>query len=113
MKNKKINVIGSGLAGCEIAYQLVKAKRGLSVNLYEVKQVKKNLVQNLDSFVELVCFNSFCSKSIENASGILKEELKILYSLIIKAALASAIPSDDALAVDRHLFSNYVTQHFI
>ncbi|AHF57347.1 methylenetetrahydrofolate--tRNA-(uracil(54)-C(5))-methyltransferase (FADH(2)-oxidizing) TrmFO [Spiroplasma eriocheiris] len=108
MKNKKINVVGAGLAGCEIAYQL--AKRGLSVNLYEVKQVKKNPVQNLDSFAELVCSNSFRSKSVENASGILKEELKMLDSLIIKAALASAISADDALAVDRQLFSNYVTQ---
>ncbi|AHI57604.1 hypothetical protein P344_01190 [Spiroplasma mirum ATCC 29335] len=107
MKNKKINVVGTGLAGCEIAYQLAKTKRGLSVNLYEVKQVKKNPVQNLDSFVELVCSNSFRSKSIENASGILKEELKILDSLIIKAALASAIPVDDALTVDHQLFSNY------
>nr|WP_250638245.1 FAD-dependent oxidoreductase [Spiroplasma citri] len=111
MKQKEINVIGAGLAGCEIAYQL--AKLGLKVKLYEAKTLFKNPVQKLDTFAELVCSNSFRSVSKENAIGILKEELKLLDSLILKTAYDVQITADDALSVDRELFSQKVTATLI
>ena len=107
MKTKEINIVGAGLAGSEIAYQL--AKRGLKVNLYEGKGKHKNLVQKLETFAELVCSNSFRSVSKENAIGILKEELKLLDSLILKTAYEVQVPGDDALSVDRELFSAKIT----
>nr|WP_268794880.1 FAD-dependent oxidoreductase [Spiroplasma kunkelii] len=76
--------MGAGLAGCKIAYQL--SKRGLKVKLYEEKTLFKNPVQKLDTFAQLFCSNSFCSVSRENAIGILKEELKLLNSFILKIA---------------------------
>ncbi|WP_241969930.1 FAD-dependent oxidoreductase [Spiroplasma poulsonii] len=107
MKTKEINIVGAGLAGSEIAYQL--AKRGLKVNLYEGKSKQKNSVQKLETFAELVCSNSFRSVSKENAIGILKEELKLLDSLILKTTYEVQVPGDDALSVDRELFSTKIT----
>ena len=105
--NDYINVIGAGLAGSEAAYQI--AKRGIKVKLYEMKPHKKNPAHHSNDFGELVCSNSLKSMSIENASGLLKEEMKSLDSLIMQAAYQSNVKSGQALSVDRDLFSNFIT----
>ncbi|QGS51754.1 methylenetetrahydrofolate--tRNA-(uracil(54)-C(5))-methyltransferase (FADH(2)-oxidizing) TrmFO [Spiroplasma tabanidicola] len=104
---KIVNIIGAGLAGCEAAYQL--AKRQIYVNLYEKKTIKKNSVQTLDLFAELVCSNTLRSTDLKNAVGTLKEEMRLLDSLIIKAAEFAKIPAGESLAVDRKKFSQYIT----
>ncbi|MFV0499323.1 MAG: methylenetetrahydrofolate--tRNA-(uracil(54)-C(5))-methyltransferase (FADH(2)-oxidizing) TrmFO [Bacilli bacterium] len=104
---KKVKVIGAGLGGCECAYQL--AKRGISVELYEMKPHKKSPAHKSDLFAELVCSNSLRSNALLNAVGVLKEEMRMLDSLIIKAAHYSEIPAGKALAVDREKFSKYIT----
>lgn len=105
--NLKVNVIGAGLAGAEASYQL--AKRGISVNLYEMKRIKKTEAQTSDFFAELVCSNSLRSNDILNAAGLMKEELRMLDSLVLRAAEANKVPAGSALAVDRELFSKYIT----
>ncbi len=102
----KVTIIGAGLAGCEAAWQL--AENGVEVHLYEKKKIHKNEIQTLETFAELVCSNTFRSVSTQNAVGILKKELEILGSFILDCAYKTQIPSDDALAVDRELFSNMV-----
>ncbi|QWC00126.1 methylenetetrahydrofolate--tRNA-(uracil(54)-C(5))-methyltransferase (FADH(2)-oxidizing) TrmFO [Mycoplasmatota bacterium] len=102
-----VNVIGAGLAGSEAAYQL--AKRNIKVKLYESKKVKKTPAQNLDGFAELVCSNSLRSDSLMNAAGVMKAELRKLDSLVLKAADKYSVPAGNALAVDRDLFSQYIT----
>ncbi|AHB36175.1 methylenetetrahydrofolate--tRNA-(uracil(54)-C(5))-methyltransferase (FADH(2)-oxidizing) TrmFO [Spiroplasma apis] len=104
---KRINIIGAGLAGCEAAWQL--AKRKIDVRLFEIKRVQKNPVQKLDSFAELVCSNTLRSLDNKNAVGTLKEEMKLLDSLILEAAYYAQIPAGGSLAVDREKFSNYIT----
>lgn len=104
---QKINVIGAGLAGCEAAWQI--AKRGGKVRLYEMKPHKMSPAHNLDTFAELVCSNSFRSNQLENAVGLLKEELRRMDSLIIQCADINAVPAGGALAVDREDFSKCVT----
>ncbi|WP_026389734.1 methylenetetrahydrofolate--tRNA-(uracil(54)-C(5))-methyltransferase (FADH(2)-oxidizing) TrmFO [[Acholeplasma] multilocale] len=104
---KKINIIGAGLSGSEAAYQL--AKKGYSVNLFEVKKLKRNPVQVTDNFGELVCSNSLRSDDLGNAVGTLKEEMRMLDSLIIKAAEFARVPAGGSLAVDRDKFSGYIT----
>jgi methylenetetrahydrofolate--tRNA-(uracil-5-)-methyltransferase len=106
--NKTINVIGAGLAGCEAAYQI--AKRGINVKLYEMKPHKCSPAHHSDNFAELVCSNSLRSDQLENAVGLLKEELRVMDSLILKAADATRVPAGGALAVDREGFSEYVTK---
>lgn len=103
----KVNVIGAGLAGSEAAYQL--AKRGIRVRLYEMRPNKFTEAHRTEGFAELVCSNSFRSAAIENAVGLLKEEMRMLDSLIMKAADATRIEAGSALAVDRKQFSDYVT----
>ena len=103
----KVNVIGAGLAGCEAAYQL--AKRGIEVNLYEMKKYKKSPAHKLDTFAELVCSNSLRSNQITNAVGLMKEELRRLDSLIIKIADKTKVPAGGSLAVDRDSFSKEIT----
>jgi methylenetetrahydrofolate--tRNA-(uracil-5-)-methyltransferase len=105
---KEVNIIGAGLAGSEAAYQL--AKRGISVNLYEMKTKKKTDAQQSDFFAELVCSNSLRSNDLLNAAGLMKEELRKLDSLVIKAADLNKVPAGSALAVDRDLFSEYITK---
>ena len=105
---KVVNVIGAGLAGSEAAYQL--AKRGIQVNLYEMKTVKKTDAQTLDTFAELVCSNSLRSNDVKNAAGLMKEELRKLDSLIIRIADQTKVPAGSALAVDRELFSELITE---
>ncbi|MDD6225829.1 MAG: methylenetetrahydrofolate--tRNA-(uracil(54)-C(5))-methyltransferase (FADH(2)-oxidizing) TrmFO [bacterium] len=105
----KANVIGAGLAGCEAAYQL--AKRGIFVNLYEMKPVVKSPAHKSDLFAELVCSNSLKALRIASAAGMLKEEMRMLDSLIMKCADATSVPAGGALAVDRDLFSKAVTEN--
>lgn len=108
---KHINVIGAGLAGCEAAWQI--AKRGIEVHLYEMKPHKKSPAHHSDTFAELVCSNSFRSDMLENAVGLLKEELRLLDSLIIQCADENRVPAGGALAVDRHGFSQEVTNKIL
>ncbi len=103
-----VTVIGAGLAGAEAAWQL--ATRGVPVRLIEMKPKKKSPAHHTDGFAELVCSNSFRAADVTNAVGLLKEELRRLGSLIMEAADSSAVPAGGALAVDRHLFSAYVTE---
>ncbi|MBI9008833.1 MAG: methylenetetrahydrofolate--tRNA-(uracil(54)-C(5))-methyltransferase (FADH(2)-oxidizing) TrmFO [Tenericutes bacterium] len=103
-----VNVIGAGLAGSEAAYQL--AKRGIEVNLYEMKRLVKNDAQKSDLFAELVCSNSLRSDDVKNAAGLMKAELRMLDSLVIKAADNNKVPAGSALAVDRDNFSGYITE---
>ena len=104
----KVRVIGAGLAGSEAAYQL--AKRGYEVELYERKGIKRHPAFKSDDFCELICSNSLRSDDLNNAVGLLKEEMRILDSLIMKAADMYRIPAGKSLAVDRNGFSEYVTQ---
>ncbi len=105
---KEVVVIGAGLAGSEAAYQL--AKRGIKVKLYEMKPVKFSEVHKLEGFAELVCSNSLGSFDSANASGLMKEEVKRLGSLIVECAYATKVPAGQALAVDRDLFSEMITK---
>lgn len=105
---KFINVIGGGLAGSEAAYQI--AKRGINVKLYEMKPVKFSPAHSNENLAEIVCSNSFKSNLHTNACGVLKEELRMLDSLLIKIADEAAVPAGQALAVDREKFSARVTE---
>ena len=104
-----INVIGGGLAGCEAAYQI--AKRGIKVKLYEMKPIKFSPAHSNKDLAEVVCSNSFKSNLLTNACGLLKEELRILDSLLIKCADETSVPAGQALAVDREKFSTLVTKY--
>ncbi len=106
--NDGVMVVGAGLAGCEAAYQL--AKRNIPVQLYEMKPHKKSPAHHSDLFAELVCSNSLRGAGLANAVGLLKEEMRHLDSLIIKAADATQVPAGGALAVDRTAFSAYITK---
>ena len=108
MEQKKINVFGGGLAGCEAAYQA--AKRGVYVDLYEMKPQKMTPAHTSDNLAELVCSNSLRSNCLTNAVGLLKEELNLMDSLIMQAAYATQVEAGSALAVDRHKFSEYITK---
>ena len=103
-----VKVIGAGLAGTEAAWQL--AQRGIQVELYEMKPHKKSPAHHTDTFAELVCSNSLRGDKIENAVGLLKEELRRLDSLIITCADATRVEAGGCLAVDRQGFSDLVTQ---
>ncbi len=103
----KITICGAGLAGSEAAWQA--AERGVGVRLYEMKPEKYTPAHHSPEFAELVCSNSLRSDSLTNAIGLLKEELRRLGSLIMKAADATRVPAGSALAVDRVLFSEYIT----
>ena len=104
-----ISVIGGGLAGCEAAYQI--AKRGIKVKLYEMKPIKFSPAHSNKDLAEVVCSNSFKSNLLTNACGLLKEELRILDSLLIKCADETSVPAGQALAVDREKFSALVTKY--
>ena len=103
-----VKVIGAGLAGTEAAWQL--AQRGIPVELYEMKPHKKSPAHHTDTFAELVCSNSLRGDKIENAVGLLKEELRRLDSLIISCADATRVEAGGCLAVDRQGFSDLVTE---
>ena len=105
---KNITIIGGGLAGSEAAYQI--AKRGIKVKLYEMKPSKFSPAHSNCNLAEIVCSNSFKSNLITNASGLLKEELRQLDSLLIKIADEVQVPAGQALAVDREKFAEEVTK---
>ena len=107
MSNKVVNVIGAGLAGSEAAWQL--AKRGIPVRLYEMRPVKQTPAHHTSQFAELVCSNSLRANTLTNAVGVLKEEMRLLDSVIIHSADDCAVPAGGALAVDRHEFAAKVT----
>ena len=104
----KVKVIGAGLAGAEAAWQL--AQRGLQVQLYDMKPAKKSPAHHADTFAELVCSNSLRGDRLENAVGLLKEELRRLGSLIMTCAEATRVEAGGCLAVDRQGFSDMVTE---
>ena len=103
-----ITIIGAGLAGSEAAYQIAKA--GIKVKLYEMKPIKFSGAHSNENLAEIVCSNSFKSNLHTNACGLLKEELRILDSLLIKIADETSVPAGQALAVDREKFSQRVTE---
>ncbi|WP_454968819.1 FADH(2)-oxidizing methylenetetrahydrofolate--tRNA-(uracil(54)-C(5))-methyltransferase TrmFO [Gemella sanguinis] len=105
---KKVIVIGAGLAGSEAAWQL--AKRGVNVDLYEMRPKKMTPAHKTQNFAELVCSNSLRANNITNAVGLLKEEMRRLDSLIIRCADATQVPAGGALAVDRDKFSEMITE---
>jgi methylenetetrahydrofolate--tRNA-(uracil-5-)-methyltransferase len=103
-----IHIIGAGLAGCEAAWQI--AKRGGRVVLFEMKPLRYSPAHQSSLFAELVCSNSFKSDSIENAPGVLKEEMRRLDSLIMRVAEETRVPAGESLAVDRKAFSEKITR---
>ncbi|MGG4183769.1 FADH(2)-oxidizing methylenetetrahydrofolate--tRNA-(uracil(54)-C(5))-methyltransferase TrmFO [Paenibacillus sp. SEL1] len=105
---QKVTVIGAGLAGSEAAWQI--ASRGVPVKLYEMRPVVKTPAHHTDKFAELVCSNSLRANGLTNAVGVLKEEMRILNSLILSAADRHAVPAGGALAVDRDGFSGHITE---
>ena len=108
MPSPKIRIIGAGLAGCEAAYQA--SRLGVEVELYEMKPKSYSPAHHSPGFAELVCSNSLRSNDLSNAVGLLKEEMRLMGSLIIEAAYATAVPAGSALAVNRHQFSDYITE---
>ncbi|HRY77181.1 MAG TPA: methylenetetrahydrofolate--tRNA-(uracil(54)-C(5))-methyltransferase (FADH(2)-oxidizing) TrmFO [Candidatus Izemoplasmatales bacterium] len=108
MNDSPVHVIGAGLAGVEAAHQL--AHKGIPVYLHEMKKIRKSPAHQSESFAELVCSNSFRSDSIDNAVGLLKEELRLCGSLVMQAADATRVPAGSALAVDRSAFSEWLTR---
>lgn len=108
MRNKKVHVIGAGLAGAEAAWQI--SKFGVEVILHEMRPTKKTPAHKTGNFAELVCSNSLRANSLENAVGVLKEEMRRLDSIIMAAADENKIPAGGALAVDRENFSAAVTE---
>ncbi|TCN25631.1 FADH(2)-oxidizing methylenetetrahydrofolate--tRNA-(uracil(54)-C(5))-methyltransferase TrmFO [Mesobacillus foraminis] len=108
MTEATVTVIGAGLAGSEAAWQL--AKRGIKVRLYEMRPVRQTPAHHTDKFAELVCSNSLRANTLTNAVGVLKEEMRLLDSVIIGSADACSVPAGGALAVDRHEFAARVTE---
>jgi methylenetetrahydrofolate--tRNA-(uracil-5-)-methyltransferase len=105
---KKVIIVGAGLAGSEAAWQA--ARLGAEVTLYEMRPVKSTPAHKTAGFAELVCSNSLRGAGMENAVGVLKEEMRRLGSIIMEAADATEVPAGGALAVDRHGFSDYITK---
>lgn len=105
---ERVTVIGGGLAGSEATWQL--AKRGIEVDLYEMRPVKMTPAHETCNLSELVCTNSMRSNQLSNAVGLLKEEMRQLDSLIMRVADETAVPAGGALAVDRDSFSKKITQ---
>lgn len=104
---QQVTVIGAGLAGTEAAWQI--ASRGVRVKLYEMRPVVKTPAHHTDKFAELVCSNSLRANGLTNAVGVLKEEMRMLNSLVLAAADRHAVPAGGALAVDRDGFSGEIT----
>ncbi len=104
----KVTVVGAGLAGSEAAWQI--AESGVRVTLHEMRPVIKTPAHHTDRFAELVCSNSLRANGLTNAVGVLKEEMRILNSLIMRAADKHAVPAGGALAVDRERFSDEITR---
>ncbi len=107
MNKEYVTVVGAGLAGCEAAWQI--ARLGVPVVLYEMKPNKRSDAHHSDGFAELVCSNSLRSNQLNNAVGLLKEEMRRMGSLIMEAAYETQVPAGSALAVNREQFSAYIT----
>ena len=103
----RVKVIGGGFAGCEACYQLLK--RGVDVTLVEMKPLRKSPAHSLDTLCEVVCSNSFKSDDVATSSGLLKSEMRLLDSFIVRIAERTRVPAGNALAVDRYAFSQMVT----
>ncbi len=104
----KITVIGAGLAGCEAAWQI--ASKGIQVDLVEMKPSKMSAAHHSTDFAELVCSNSLKASRVDSAAGLLKEEMRRFGSLCLKAADVSSVAAGGALAVDRKIFSSFITE---
>lgn len=104
---KAVHVVGAGLAGCEVTWQLIN--NNIPVILHEMRPIKKSPAHKTDLFAELVCSNSLRAGNVENAVGLMKEEMRKTNSLIIKAADLMQVPAGGALAVDREGFAQYIT----
>ena len=104
----KVIIVGGGLAGCDCAWQLAQA--GIAVELYEMKPDRRSEAHFEDGLAELVCSNSFRATGPAAAIGLLKEEMSALGSLIMEAAFETRVPAGGALAVDRALFSEFITE---
>lgn len=102
-----VRVIGAGLAGCEAAYRL--ANHGIDVELYEMKPIKMSAAHHSTNFSELVCSNSLKASRLESSAGLLKEEMRRFNSLVMQASVVSEVPAGGALAVDREIFSDFIT----
>lgn len=107
MEQTIINVIGGGLAGSEASLYL--ARKGYKVRLYEQKPIQRSPAHHSDNLGELVCSNSLKNKNLDNACGLLKEEMKYFSSIMMEASAHSEVPAGNALSVDRDLFSSYIT----
>src|SRR5678816_3009250 len=103
-----IHIIGGGLAGSEAAWQA--ANLGVDVTIHEMRPVRPTAVHQTDGLAELVCSNSFRADKIDNAVGLIKEEMRRLGSIVMRAADTARVPAGAALAVDRHVFSDAVTK---
>ncbi len=103
-----IHIIGGGLAGSEAAWQA--AELGVDVTIHEMRGVRGTAVHQTDALAELVCSNSFRADKIDNAVGLIKEEMRRLGSIVMRAADVARVPAGAALAVDRHVFSETVTK---
>src|SRR3954468_4781121 len=103
-----IRIIGGGLAGCEAAWQA--ASRGVPVTLHEMRPGRPTQVHKTDGLAELVCSNSFRGDKLDNAVGLLKEEMRRLDSIVMRAAELSRVPAGAALAVDRERFAQSITE---
>src|SRR5919106_2234624 len=104
----RVTIVGGGLAGCEAAWQL--ARRGVGVDLHEMRPVRTTPVHQTDQLAELVCSNSLRGNSLDQAAGLLKEEMRRMGSLVIRVADEVRVPAGSALAVDRGLFSRKITE---
>src|SRR5258705_3841707 len=103
-----IRIIGGGLAGSEAAWQA--ASQGAQVTLHEMRPARQTAVHKTDRLAELVCSNSFRGDKLDNAVGLLKEEMRRLDSLVMRAAEASRVPAGAALALDRERFAQAITE---
>ena len=104
----RVTIVGGGLAGCEAAWQL--ARRGIGVDLYEMRPVRQTPVHQTGDFAELVCSNSLRGNALDQAAGLLKEEMRRLDSLVVRVADEVKVPAGSALAVDRGLFARRITE---
>lgn len=110
-KISEVHIVGAGLAGSEVAWQLTK--NGYKVTIHEMKKIKKSPVHTSEKFAELVCSNSLKSMELKNAEGLLKAEMEIWDSLILECAKKHRVPAGKALAVDREKFSDCVTERLL
>jgi methylenetetrahydrofolate--tRNA-(uracil-5-)-methyltransferase len=108
---ERVTIVGGGLAGCEAAWQL--ARRGVGVDLHEMRPVRATPVHQTDQLAELVCSNSLRGNGLDQAAGLLKEEMRRMGSLVIRVADEVKVPAGSALAVDRELFARRITEEIV